>query len=373
MDPFAADDLVLAYALLQAVFALLVVRFLDLYEREPISILALLFLWGAVVAAIGASIGNVAFENALPRDVEVVFGPALSAPVVEELAKGLALLIAFLASRWASRRFGVFEFDGVTDGIVYGAAVGIGFAFTEDLYYFFREARLSGVADALDVFIDRRDFFGPAMLRHAIWTATFGAGLGAATWARSWWGRIGWPLLGLALAMLMHAVNNGLSSILLSLEYGFQNTYDYLAIGVPVELADRMDASAESAAEALKWISWGYVVAFFVGIALWLRHQRRVIRSQLEAETESGLITPEQAATAASFRGRSRRELGQVRAGNLEGARRTSALCRELAELAFAKQRLSGLEDPRGQVERHRERVRDVLADEGEAPRRQAS
>ncbi len=363
MDPFAADDLILAYALLQAVVALLIVRFCDLYEREPISIVALLFLWGAIFAAILASAGNSALEGQLPRDVDTVFGPAISAPLVEELAKGLALVIAVLASRWAGRRFGVFEFDGVTDGIVYGAAVGIGFAFTEDLYYFFRDAQAHGVADALNVFVDRRDFFGPAMLRHGIWTATFGAGLGAATWARSWWGRIGWPLLGLAAAMLMHAINNGLEPILLSIKYGFQTTYEYLAVGVPVSLADRMDASAETATDALRWISWAYVVVFFGAIALWLRYQRGVIRAELAGEVDDGLIGSEQAATAASFTRRSRRELAQVRAGDLEGAHTTSALCRELAELAFTKRRFRGIDDPRNLIEHHRERVRDLVAD----------
>jgi RsiW-degrading membrane proteinase PrsW (M82 family) len=363
VDPFGADDLILAYALLQAVVALLLVRFCDLYEREPIAICAVMFLWGAIVAAILASLGNTALQGELPSDIDTVLGPAISAPVVEELAKGLALVIAFLASRWAGRRFGVFEFDGVTDGIVYGAAVGIGFAFTEDLYYFFREARNTGVGDALSVFVDRRDFLGPAMLRHAIWTATFGAGLGAATQSRTWRGRIGWPLLGLAAAMLMHAVNNGLQPILLSLKYGFETTYEYLAIGVPVDLADRMDASAQTATEALKWISWAYVVLFFAAIALWLHHQRRVIRGELAAEADDGLISADQAATAASFTGRCRRELAQLRAGDLEGAHRTSSLCRELAELAFTKRRVAGLADADAQIERRRDRVRDLLND----------
>ena len=103
VDPFAADDLVLSIALLQAVVVLLVIRFLDLYEREPIGVVALLFLWGAIVAGLLASAGNTALEGALPHDVDVVFGPAISAPVVEEVAKGLALVIAVVASRWAHR------------------------------------------------------------------------------------------------------------------------------------------------------------------------------------------------------------------------------------------------------------------------------
>lgn len=358
MDPFAADDLIFAFALLQAVIAVLAVRFLDVYEREPIGLVAVMFLWGAIGAAILASAGNSALEGELARDVDRVYGPMISAPVIEEVAKGLALLIAFFASRWAYRRFGLFEFDGVTDGIVYGAAIGIGFAFTEDLFYFFREARATGVGDALDVFVDRRDFFGPATLRHGIWTATFGAGLGLATTSRRWIGKIGWPLLGMALAMLMHAVNNGLTPVLLSIKYGFQTTYEYLAIGVPVDLADRMDATAASARDVLRIISWAYVVLFFVGIAFWLRRQRGVIVDELADEVDGGLISEEEARVAASFTRRTLYELRQVRAGDLEAAQRTSRLSRELAELAFTKRRLRGADDPSDEIERRRERVR---------------
>jgi protease PrsW len=358
VDPFAADDLILAYALLQAVIAVLAVRFLDVYEREPIGLVAIMFLWGAIGAAILASAGNSLLEGELARDIDRVYGPAISAPVIEELAKGLALVVALFASRWAYRRFGLFEFDGLTDGIVYGAAIGIGFAFTEDLFYFFREARLSGVGDALDVFVDRRDFFGPATLRHGIWTATFGAGLGLATTSRRWIGKIGWPLLGLLLAMLMHAVNNGLTPILLSIKYGFQTTYEYFAIGVPVNLADRMDASVVTAEDTLRIISWVYVALFFGGVAIWLRHQRRVIAEELAEEVERGLISQEEAQVAASFSRRSVYELRQVRAGDLEAAHQTSALCRALAELAFTKRRISGLADPHDEVEGRRERVR---------------
>ena len=283
----------------------------------------------------------------------------ISAPIVEELAKGLALLAAFAASRWAHRRFGVFEFDGLTDGIVYGAAVGIGFAFTEDLYYFFREARETGVSDAISVFVDRRDFFGPAMLRHAIWTATFGAGLGLATHARHWWSRVGWPLLGLAGAMLMHAVNNGLVNVLLSIRYGFETTYDYLAIGVPSELAGQMAETADDAVVALRWISWAYVVIFFAAIGLWLLHQRRVIREELADECGRGSLTEREAFVAASPLARGRDEIRALRDGDLEEAKRTSSLCRELAELAFAKRRIGdgGRTD---EVERRRRCVAEL-------------
>ena len=359
MDPFASTDLFLAYALLQAVLILLLVRFVDLYEREPLSLVALMFVWGAIGAAILASLGNEALQSLLPVDVEVVYGPAISAPIVEEAAKGLALLAAFAVSHWAHRRFGVLEFEGLTDGIVYGAAVGLGFAFTEDLYYFFREAHASGdLTAALDVYLDRRDFFGPAMLRHAIWTATFGAGLGLATWSVRRWHRIAWPLLGLAAAMAMHAVNNGLVPVLLAIEYGFGTTYDYLTIGVPIRLAAEMDASAESALDALRIISWAYVLLFFGAIGIWLRHQRHVIAAELKSERADGLISASEERLASRFIQRTTEQIALVRAGKLDEARASTRLYGELVDLAFAKRRGIGSD----RLEARRERIRSLTA-----------
>lgn len=60
---------------------------------------------------------------------EIAFGVAISAPLAEETAKGMILVVVFVPSYAAARRFGGLEFSGVTDGIVYGAAVGLGLPF----------------------------------------------------------------------------------------------------------------------------------------------------------------------------------------------------------------------------------------------------
>ena len=52
----------------------------------------------------------------------------VQAPIVEEVAKGLGLLLIFVTARRA--------FDGPVDGVVYGALIGAGFAFTENIQYF---------------------------------------------------------------------------------------------------------------------------------------------------------------------------------------------------------------------------------------------
>ncbi len=213
-----------SYAVIQAIVVLLLIRLLDYYDRQPLGLLAVMAFWGATGAALIALAGNRIVRAMLSDDARDVFGNAISPPIVEEGAKGLALLAAVGPIRWAGRRFGMSIFEGVTAGMVYGAAVGLGFAFTEDVFYFVNEAQAQGLEGGLDVFVHRRDFFGPAMLHHPLWTAAFGAGLGAAAWTKSPVRKVVYPLLGFTAAVLMHAINNGLVELVLWLRYGMART-----------------------------------------------------------------------------------------------------------------------------------------------------
>ena len=244
MGNLITPDLIIFFALIQSAVFLLLIRFLDLYEREPLSLLALMFVWGAVGAGILAPpingfISSVVY--AISPEVEIVFGPAISAPIGEETIKGLALVAAFFVSWWIARRFGGLEFEGITDGIVYGAAVGLGFSFTEDIFYYIV---LEG---GMESYLNRVDFFGLGQLTHALFTATFGAGLGLATWSRSWIGRLGFPALGLAVAMAAHAAFNRLASVVLVGRYGLENVAAWMGgPGVPQELARQMQATNDA-------------------------------------------------------------------------------------------------------------------------------
>ena len=71
----------------------------------------------------------------MPPKIEAALGSAISGPLVEKCAKGLALVAAFVLSHKAFERLRFLEFEGATDGIFYGAAVGLRFAFTEDPLY----------------------------------------------------------------------------------------------------------------------------------------------------------------------------------------------------------------------------------------------
>jgi predicted ATPase/RsiW-degrading membrane proteinase PrsW (M82 family) len=327
----------MTYALVQAVFVLLLIRFLDLYEREPLSLLALMALWGATGAAALSLLGNDTLDSLLSGDARTVFASAVSPPLVEESAKGVALVAAVILSRWVGRRFGIATFEGLTDGIVYGAAVGLGFAFTEDFFYFLDRARSEGLEAGLEVFQGRRDFFGPAVLHHALFTAAFGAGLGLATWARRPIAKVGSAFAGFAVAVTMHAVNNGLVEVILTQRYGLQTTAAW-ARDEPVPAA--VTETADDVLVGLRLLDYLYIAVFVTAVALWLRYQRRVIRSELLEEVESGLVDREDWALVTRYRDRSARYWRLLRSGQMEQWRLLRKLHGSLVELALLKWRV---------------------------------
>lgn len=98
-----------------------------------------------------------------------------SAGILEELAKGAAVLLLFLVMRN--------EFDDVVDGIVYGAGVGLGFNFMESIAYMtnfyatYSPEGLGGLAAGFQWYARQvlGLFFG-----HTTYTALVGAGIGIA-------------------------------------------------------------------------------------------------------------------------------------------------------------------------------------------------
>ena len=89
-------------------------------------------LWGAVAATTLAGFANDGWGLVVAR----VGGPefaarwtaALTAPFVEEILKGLGVVLIYLIAPD--------EFDDMMDGFVYGAVCGLGFAVVEDVFYF---------------------------------------------------------------------------------------------------------------------------------------------------------------------------------------------------------------------------------------------
>ena len=106
----------------------LLIYFLDLYEREPLSVALAAFLWGAFAAtalALDAGGWDQVLAQVAGADFAARWAPALTAPVIEEFLKGAGIVLLYLIVRD--------EIDDVMDGFVYGALCGLGFAVVEDV------------------------------------------------------------------------------------------------------------------------------------------------------------------------------------------------------------------------------------------------
>jgi RsiW-degrading membrane proteinase PrsW (M82 family) len=189
------------------------VYFTDRYEKEPLKLLAGVFIWGAVFAAGIAFIAN----SVLGLGIYLFTGSQAAtefstsstiAPIIEEVLKGLACLIVFLYFRR--------EFDSILDGIVYAGITAIGFAATENAYYLytygFQENGLSGL---LSMFFVRVILVG---WQHPYYTAFIGIGLAVSRLNKNPSVRIMAPLIGLGVAIFAHSFHNTFATIFSGME-----------------------------------------------------------------------------------------------------------------------------------------------------------
>ncbi len=281
----------------------------DRYEREPLRLLAAAFLWGAVPAILLSLIVELVLHvplSALRSDIaRDVISSGIVAPLVEEPVKALALLGLFL---WARQ-----EFDGVLDGIVYGALVGFGFAMTENVFYFVSVLQEKGWGVWVLVVFLRSVIFG---FNHAFFTSIVGIGLGVARMTRHRWARWAIPALALMGAIGFHFVHN-VGAALAEL--------NCLSVGISL-LAD-----------------WGGVWIVVAIIVLARRQERRWIWEYLADE---GIPESDRRA-AVSARGWGRIP-ASARGRDPDRAPTSREYYQLLAELALRKHRLARLGDEPG-------------------------
>jgi RsiW-degrading membrane proteinase PrsW (M82 family) len=123
-------------AFVPSILYLVWIRNTERYSREPYGRLLLIFFYGAIVSVIIAIAFELVLTLAFSQNIERVYeylgeNPSIPvivlacviAPFVEEAAKGMGI-------RRARRLMTELE-----NGIIYGAAVGLGFAATENLLY----------------------------------------------------------------------------------------------------------------------------------------------------------------------------------------------------------------------------------------------
>ncbi|MFE4331936.1 PrsW family intramembrane metalloprotease [Streptomyces sp. NPDC056831] len=264
---------VLPVPLLMAAF-----RWLDRVEPAPWRNLLFSFAWGAFAAALVAIIANsfatrwIATATADPSDADTL-GATVIAPVVEESAKAAAVLLIFLFRRR--------EFNGIVDGVVIAGFTASGFAFTENILYLgtaFGEDQQIGTSGVVSM--TAATFFVRAVMSpfaHPLFTVLTGIGFGlAAVSARHRRiRRIALPLLGLVLAMGMHALWNGSASLG---PYGFYAVYGVFMVPV------------------FGLVTW---------LAIWSRRRElRTLSAELPAYAAAGWLTPAEPLALSSMRAR---------------------------------------------------------------------
>jgi RsiW-degrading membrane proteinase PrsW (M82 family) len=150
-----------------------IIYYLDLYEREPVSILVAAFLWGGIAATTLAMYTNTPLMEVIYKvtgDANFTneWSAALTAPFVEELYKGLAVVLLVAIARN--------ELDDVLDGFVWGAMVGVGFLLVEDVLYFVRAfAETGSMGTIFEMFMIR--ILGAGPYSHFLYSGLVGMGI----------------------------------------------------------------------------------------------------------------------------------------------------------------------------------------------------
>lgn len=294
---------------------------IDRYESEPLWMLATTFFWGALIAVFIALVFNTGIEviaTVATRSDEVGanVGAVISAPIVEESAKALILLIFFL---WKKD-----EFDGIVDGIVYAGMAGLGFAMTENILYYGRAIQKG--PEALTVVFILRGMAAP--FSHPLFTSMTGIGLGWSRQSQNMFVKFVAPLLGFIVAILMHATWNG--SAAFGGGVGFFVTY-FLVMGP------------------------AFVVLLMV-IHFSLRREGRIVQQFLYADYQHGILDRIEYEKLCTVRGRMGMSWNAFWSQGFSGWRLRKQ-CNQLAtELAFHRSRVSRgiLRNPQDALERER-------------------
>ncbi|MFD4420458.1 PrsW family intramembrane metalloprotease [Agromyces sp. NPDC058484] len=290
-------------ALVPLIIVLLTVRWVDRWEPEPRWALWFAFLWGAGVSVAIALVVDLGVQLAIAF-AEPGVGPneavqaVVQAPIVEETAKGVGVLLLYAFSRS--------HFDGPVDGLVYAATIAAGFAFTENILYF-GVALAEGGAGELGATFVMRGLFSP--FAHVLFTVCIGLCVGIGARRGGGAGVVGWFLLGLLGAVLLHAFWNG------SLAFATDAIGLYFTVQVPI----------------------------FVGAILitWFlrREETRVTRTRLAEYGAAGWFSPAEVEMLATPGGR-RQAVAWARAQTPPRTATMRRFITDATHLAFTRQRL---------------------------------
>ncbi|MDD3626750.1 MAG: PrsW family intramembrane metalloprotease [bacterium] len=252
-------------------FLILFIWWMDRNEREPFGYVVSSIVWGGVGAIIIGIIFSLILliptQMLLGRDLADLLGTIMIAPIVEEIAKGIIIIILLNS----------LQFDNATDGFVYGAASGLGFAMTENFLYF---SQAVGNAQGWLILVFLRTLFTGVM--HMTTCSIFGAIVGAVKYNKSMAKKIFLPIIGLGIGMLIHSIWN-----ITAVAQGKSPDSYALVIGIVMLLI------------ALAII----FILFLVSVS----HEKSIIIKYLAEEAKTGLLPEQHIHYIANFSQRKKR------------------------------------------------------------------
>jgi RsiW-degrading membrane proteinase PrsW (M82 family) len=302
---------------------------LDRWEPEPPRLLVFAFLWGASVAVVVASIIQIYAESVInPGETAAVssFSLVLGAPLTEEAAKGLFLLLMMTGRRRN-------ELNSLTDCLVYAGLVGAGFAWLEDILYIADGASLSESLFTAAL----RLIMGP--FAHSLFTTMFGIGVYFALQQRNAAAKAGCIVLGYLGAVFMHGLWNGSTLV------GFEAYLLTYAL----------------------WMVPVFVLVIVLGVQS-RRREQRVVAEKLPGMIAAGLVTPNEASWLGSMRSRKLAINAATRSGGRPAGKTVKKFAAQVVELAFVRDRIDrGFGDQRV-IALQQEEVNGVAAARAAAP-----
>ena len=295
------------FVLSSAAMAVVVLAYLwlDRWEPEPPRLLLFAFLWGTSVAVLMSAVlqivlevwfsaGAPATDEATPSALTLV----LAAPVTEEAAKGLFLLLMMTGARRN-------EMNSLTDCLVYAGLVGAGFAWLEDILYI---ADGESLADSLATAALRLVM---APFAHSLFTTLFALGVWFALHWRSTIAKIGCIVAGYVGAVLLHAMWNG-SALL--------GPQGYFAV----------------------YVLWMMPV-FGATVALALhnrRREQRIVAAKLPGMVAAGVVTANEASWLGTIATRKKAIAEATRFGGKPAGESVKRFAQQVVELAFVRDRI---------------------------------
>ncbi len=315
-------------AAVPTVFWVLLIGWFDRYEKEPWLLLLVAFLWGSL----GSLFLSIIVEVILGMPVSLIggnlasiLGSSMIAPVVEEVSKGLMILLFFV--------FWHREFDDLLDGIIYGAIIGAGFAMSENFLYFVSKFAQSGLGGLAALAVMRAGVFG---FSHSLYTGITGAGFGLIRYSKRWTPKVLFPILFLGLGVGVHATHN------LFIELTRYQSWAFL-----------MTIASD----------WGWLLVLLVVALLAMRQEKRWIHKELGTEVDLGTLSPAEYEVVESYRKRLGHRIRRFLDDGLTAYWRLGKFYQLATELAFQRHEMAAMGNEEGhsaEIQRLRQRLADL-------------